>query len=78
MKVCVASSLGAAEPPDEVGASLVLDTTMLKSVVTAAELPSVQVTLTDSVPTLALIGVPLKVLVLAVNVIQLERALPSV
>ena len=58
VKVCVASSLGVADPPDVVGASFVFDITMSKSSLTAALLPSVQVSLTDSVPTLAFSGVP--------------------
>ena len=58
VKVWVASSLGVADPPDVVGASFVLEITMSKSSLTAALLPSVQVSLTDSVPTLAFSGVP--------------------
>ena len=57
VKVCVASSFGAALPPEVVGASLVFEMTMSKSSFTESE-PSEQVVLTEIVPTLALSGVP--------------------
>ena len=54
------------------------DITISKSSDAVALLPSVQVTLTDSVPTLAFNGVPVNSLVLAVKVSQPGSALPSV
>ena len=59
VKVCVASSLGEADPPDVVGASLVLVMVSTQSSLAAAPDPSVHIVLTLSVPTFALTGVPL-------------------
>ena len=76
-KVFRVSSVLATVTAAEVGASLVLDTTMSKSSVTAAELPSVQVTLTDAVPTAPLSGVPLNVRDPALKESQLSESVAS-
>ena len=78
VKVCVASSLGLADPPEVVGASFVFETTMSKSSVTVPPLLSSQVTLTDRVPTLAFSGVPVNCLSLAAKVSHPGSAFPLV
>ena len=60
-----------------VGASLVLFTTTLKTLLTPAKEVSVAVTRSESVPTLAFSGVPLKVRVAALKLSHVGSAVPS-
>ena len=55
-----------------------METAMLKDSLVAAPARSVAATLMPMVPTLAAVGVPLNVLVDALNVSQVGRAVPSV
>ena len=74
----ITSSVTVTAPPLVVGKSLVLETTMSKSSLTASPLSSVHVVLTLRVPTSSFVGVPLYVLVAAVKVNQLGRGSPFV